>query len=61
MNTNWINIKSRQPDPENSNKIIAYGNGYVFECEFDDGDWCNIGGEDFTHWMPYPEPPELDL
>ena len=30
---------------------------YAFEIEWDDDVWSNIGGEDFTHWMPLPEPP----
>lgn len=57
----WISIKESYPEAKHGNKILAYGAGYVFECEFDDGDWCNIGGENFTHWMPYPEPPKVGL
>ena len=54
----WININRQRPEPEQGKKILAYGNGYVFEAEFDDGFWCSIGGDDFTHWMPLPEPPK---
>jgi hypothetical protein len=53
----WISVKERWPDAEQGDKILAYGNGYAFECEFDDGYWTNIGGDDFTHWMPLPPPP----
>ncbi len=52
----WISVEEKLPDPAQGNKIIAYGRGYVFECEFDDGLWCNIGGDQFTHWMPYFTP-----
>ena len=55
----WISTETRRPEAEQGNKILAFGNGYVFECEFDEGYWCNIGGDDFTHWMPLPEPPEV--
>lgn len=47
-------VKTNQPDPEQDNKILGFNGDYFFECEFDDGFWCNIGGEDMTHWMPLP-------
>lgn len=53
----WISKKDQPPEAEEGNKILAFG-GYVFECEFDDGYWCNLGGEDFTHWMPLLDPPK---
>jgi hypothetical protein len=53
----WIRRDCVEPNQEQG-KIIAYGEGYVFECEWDDGCWCNIGGADFTHWMPHPGYPE---
>ncbi len=53
----WINVKDRWPEPAEGNKIIGYGNGYLFECVWDGDDWCNIGGECITYWMPLPEPP----
>lgn len=57
----WISTKEKWPEPEQGMKILAYGKGYVFECEFDDGFWCSIGGDNFTHWMPYPTAPTEDL
>ena len=32
---------------------------YAFEIEWDDGVWCNIGGEGFTHWIPLPPIPTI--
>lgn len=42
---------------EVGDKAIAWG-GYAFEIEWDGDYWCSIGGDDFTHWMPLPEPPK---
>ncbi len=53
----WISVAEKWPNAEQGEKILAYGCGYVFECEWNDGYWCNIGGDSFTHWMPRPEPP----
>lgn len=54
----WISIKDEYPEAEQGKKILGHNGVYAFECEFDDGWWCNIGGEELTHWMPLPEPPE---
>lgn len=54
----WIDLKDKAPKREQGKKILAFGAGYVFEAEFDDGEWCNIGGDEFTHWMEYPALPE---
>lgn len=54
----WISIKDQWPEPIDGNKVIGYGAGYLFECEWDGDDWCNIGGENMTHWMPIPQPPQ---
>ena len=53
----WINKKNRCPKPEDGNKVLGHNGVYAFECEYDDGFWCNIGGETMTHWMPLPAPP----
>jgi len=56
----WIACSDEYPEPAQGNKVLGFGNGYAFECEFDEGFWCNIGGEEMTHWMPLPcEPPAL--
>lgn len=60
MELKWLDRKVTPPTHEEGKKIIAYG-GYVFECESEDGIWCSIGGDDFTHWMPYFAPPDLLL
>ena len=56
----WINVKDELPNPEDE-LILGHNGNYAFECNFDDGYWCNIGGEDITHWMPLPEPPKDKL
>ena len=51
----WISVNDECP----KGKIVIGHNGsYLFECEFDDGFWCSIGGDEMTHWMPLPTPPE---
>ena len=56
----WISIETRWPDTDI--KIIGINMNqdepYIFESEWDDGYWTNIGGEEFTHWMPSPELPK---
>lgn len=59
----WIDVNVKWPEREYGKKILAYGgygdHRYVFECECDeDGDWCNLGGDAFTHWMPHPGDPK---
>ena len=56
--SNWIDKSKCYPEVEQGNRILAYGEGYIFECEFNDGAWCNLGGDDFTHWMHHPGPPQ---
>ena len=57
LTNGWISVIDEQPECKQGNKILGYGEGYIFDCEFDDGYWTNIGGETFTHWMKRPEPP----
>lgn len=54
----WIDITKVYPKAEQGKKVLGHNGDYAFECEFDDGFWCNIGGEEMTHWMPLPEPPK---
>ena len=53
----WIDIEVQYPETDQGSKVLGFNGNYVFECEFDDGFWCNIGGETMTHWMPLPPPP----
>ena len=53
----WISVEDNPPERIEGMKILCYGNGYIFECEYEDGYWINIGGEDFTHWQPLPAAP----
>lgn len=48
----WINIEDSHPECIEGHKVLGHNGRYAFECEFDDGFWCNIGGEEMTHWMP---------
>ena len=54
----WIKCSDRMPDPEQEIKILGHNGEYAFECEFEDGHWCNIGGEELVYWMPLPELPK---
>lgn len=54
---NWISIKDIAPDAVQGNKVLATNGEHIFECEYDDGFWCSIGGDEMTHWMPLPSPP----
>ena len=54
----WIKITERPPEPTQGNKVLGYNGDYIFECEFDEGFWCNIGGDEMTHWMPLPRAPK---
>lgn len=67
MKPKWISVKERKP--EDGQKIIAtfrdnggrvvdqarYNNG-----EFDFASWTYVWGDNVTHWMPLPQPPEED-
>lgn len=73
----WINVKDRLPEPfvsvllfapsEPSPIFEAYyvSNGVFNAANIMRGNRGNYGrlqlGEDVTHWMPMPEPPEVDL
>ena len=54
----WINVKHCMPESIEGSKVLGHNGDYAFECNFDDGYWCNIGGEEMTHWMPLPPPPK---
>lgn len=52
----WIDVKVTRPKMEEGSKIIGYFEGDVFDCVYEDGYWCNVYGNDFTHWMPFNDP-----
>lgn len=56
----WVSVSERGPNPNlvNEHNVLGFNGSYCFECEFDDGFWCNIGGDEMTHWMPLPLPPQ---
>lgn len=54
----WISVKGNPPEQLQGNIVVGHNGSYLFECEFDDGFWCNIGGDEMNHWMPLPEPPK---
>ena len=57
----WVSVEDKPVngsyDWDIGDRAIAWG-GYAFEIEWDGEHWCSIGGDDFTHWMPLPSPPE---
>jgi hypothetical protein len=61
----WISVGERLP--ENGQKIIAAfrdGGGLIVDQarysngEFDFASWAYVWGDNVTHWMPLPQPPE---
>ena len=56
----WVSVEDDYPALIEGNKILGFGEGYAFECEYEDGIWCNIGGETFTHWAPLIAPENKD-
>lgn len=61
----WISVKEQLP--ENGQKIIAAfrdGGGLIVDQarysngEFDFASWAYVLGDNITHWMPLPQPPE---
>lgn len=56
----WIGVKDKPVNNtynwKQGDKALAWC-GYAFEIEYDDGIWCSICGDDFTHWA-YLEPPK---
>jgi len=56
--TTLISVKEHPPERIQGNKVLGFGEGYFFECEYDDGYWCNLCGVDMTHYILLPESPE---
>ena len=57
----WISAKERLPE-EAGNYIIRLANGTVKMAEFRKGKYNRYfhNGKTATHWMPLPEPPEVN-
>ena len=53
----WISVETEWPDPSKHNRVLGFDGSYIFECEWNDGYWCNIGGDELTHWKPCPKYP----
>ena len=66
----WISVEDRLPKLEKyklSKVVLAWikGHGRCFALRYDNGkgeQWFSGGVEqqDITHWMPLPEPPEVE-
>lgn len=71
MDNTWISVEERLP--EKGVAVLAYSRlwqGYEIAAikeatdgvwdvwETQDQDWFSIG--DFSHWMPLPDPPEVE-
>jgi len=61
---NWISVKNKLPE-QNESVLIFSKNGGVAEARYRETEnvfiqyrWSVIKGNDVTHWMPLPEPPE---
>lgn len=55
----WISVSDDRPEKKQGNKIWATDGIDQFECEFDDGFWCNVFGNEFTHWRQLPKLPAI--
>jgi hypothetical protein len=50
--TEWISVKERTP--ERMQKVLTYHKRGKIRLHY----WIEADREDFTHWMPLPEPPK---
>ena len=60
----WIPCSERLPTAEDNPVLVATRLRNVFEASLYDTDWVYDSGimpcSDVTHWMPMPEPPEVE-
>lgn len=64
----WISVKDRLPEPDEHKEYLTtceFGGTFVegyFELDGEVGWWSDHFGTEFpvTHWMPLPEPPEVE-
>lgn len=54
----WISVEERLP--EKSGRYLVYGSfaGMPLICGAHYDKYNGFGDDDFTHWMPLPEPPK---
>jgi len=61
----WISVEDRLPEQDGYylvNVLCELANG-VYLAKFENGAtfmWHPFSKADVTHWMPLPEPPEVD-
>jgi hypothetical protein len=57
----WISVSDPSLERIEGNTVWGCSEkaGYQFESEYQDGIWCNLGGEEMSHWMPLPELPKV--
>lgn len=59
---NWISVKDRLP--EHRAMYITCDELNIVEATMFDGNeeavWNTVAGTKVTHWMPLPEPPEVE-
>jgi hypothetical protein len=55
----WISVKDRVPetnDPRTNEKVLAYSETNGIEART----WYRGCKMHYTHWMPLPDPPEVE-
>lgn len=61
----WISVEEVLPPPEGV-PVLAYNRDYCFAyghmttAFYKNGHWHGCTGLSMTHWMPLPEPPEVE-
>lgn len=59
----WISLAERLPDIDVDVLVYDAATGHMYTAAFDGVHWHLAAGwlldsDDFTHWMPLPEPPK---
>lgn len=59
----WISMAEKLPDIDADVLVYDAGTGHMYTAAFDGTQWHLAAGwlldsDDFTHWMPLPEPPK---
>ena len=60
--TNWIKCGDRMP--EENIRVLTYAEGRIEIAQRDEMGWYSselwFDFDEVTHWMPLPEPPEVE-